>query len=102
MTSDHTELVKRLRHEARVISAMTVAGQIPVERVPLEAADAIEEQAANYEIGYSAGESSQLADWEVALDGLLPDDVGCRPLEVAAWITRRLAERDEDGGTWGA
>ena len=65
-------------------------------------ASLLEAQAATYEIGYSAGESSQLADWEVALDGLLPEGVGCRPLEVAAWIARLLAERDEDGGALGA
>ena len=98
MTTDEiAELVKRLRTRAERARRVALTGELDTL-----AADAIEEQAANYEIGYSAGESSQLADWEVALDGLLPDDVGCRPLEVAAWITRRLAERDEDGGTWGA
>ena len=56
----------------------------------------LEAQATTYEIGYSAGESSQLADWDVALDGLLPEDVGCRPLEVAAWIARLSARLDAE------
>lgn len=41
-----------------------------------------------YEQGYEDGESNQLADWQVALMDLLPDDVECRPSAVAAYIER--------------
>jgi hypothetical protein len=42
----------------------------------------------SWEQGYEDGESSQLADWMIALDEILPDDVECRPSQVAAYIQR--------------
>jgi hypothetical protein len=42
----------------------------------------------DYEQGYQDGESSQLADWQAALDDMLPEDVDVQPRQVAAYISR--------------
>ena len=43
-----------------------------------------------YEAGYADGESSHAADWDIALDGLLPDDVEPVPSQVAAYISKLI------------
>lgn len=40
-----------------------------------------------YELGYANGESSMEADWDHALDGLLPDGVEPYPRQVAAYLS---------------
>lgn len=44
------------------------------------------------EVMYEAGESSGYADWDIALDDLLPDDVEPLPTQVAAYVQRLQAE----------
>lgn len=41
---------------------------------------------ASYEVGHRDGESSCNADWAIALDDVLPDNVDETPSAVAAYI----------------
>lgn len=39
-----------------------------------------------YEVGYKDGEANAFADWSLALDGLLPEDMLPIPSSVAQYI----------------
>lgn len=51
-----------------------------------------------FDAGYEAGESSQLADWQFALDDILPDEIEVSPAQVKEYILalqRKVEQRDE-------
>ncbi|WP_327335139.1 hypothetical protein [Streptomyces anulatus] len=63
------------------------------DRVGLAEADRlVAELKRQREAMYEAGENSGYADWDNALDGLLPDDVEPLPTQVAEYVRKLQQE----------